>query len=237
MNIQNGYPFYGQSIGVLVFNQKSPRIPGDAGHSRSFSYPVCYEIVEGGYSELINGSEKIKNNLIDACINLKNKGVSAIIGDCGLMSLYQQEMVVATGIPVAASSLCMIPLLWNLIDKKGCIGVLTGNSDLLSKNHLISSGWNEDINIELQGLQHEPHFKEIVIEGGLNLIPELMEKDIINAGAKLLERNNEVKAIVLECSNIGSYSKSLWGKFRVPVYDLITLTNMIYYSVNPPSYY
>ncbi len=40
MKIQTGYPFYGQSVGILVFSTVTPRVAGDAGNAASFRYPV-----------------------------------------------------------------------------------------------------------------------------------------------------------------------------------------------------
>jgi len=237
MKILIGHPFYGQDIGVLVFDQLSPRIPGDAGHCGSFDYPIRYMVVEGSFSDLIEGSDKIKNNLIDACKKLKTEGIKGIIGDCGMMSLYQQEMAQKSGLPVIASSLNLIPFLWETIGRTGKIGIVTGHSELLSERHLRASGWREDINIVLQGLEDEPHFTEIVINGGLNLDPIKMEKDILNAVGKLKKSHPDTKAIIMECSNIGSFSKSVFEEYNIPVFDIISSANILQYSINPKKYY
>ena len=60
MKIETGHPYYGQYIGVLVFSTSTPRIPGDAGHAASFSYPVRYEVIKGGFAELLDYNDAIK---------------------------------------------------------------------------------------------------------------------------------------------------------------------------------
>jgi len=237
MKIPYGYPSYGQNVGILVFNQPSPRIPGDAGHNGSFRYPVRYQVVEGGFAQLIDGSPEILQNLLDACDALKAQGASAIVGDCGMMSLYQREMAAHVGLPVLASSLCAIPFVWQIIGRCGTIGIVTGHSGLLSERHLRASGWDDSISITLQGLQEEPHFSEIVINGGKELDPVRMEADLLHAVEKLTARCPDLKAIVLECSNIGSFSKAIYERFGIPVFDVISLCNLVEYAVNPPAYY
>ena len=234
--IETGRPFYGQNVGILVFSTKTPRIPGDAGHAETFNYPVMYEIVTGGFADLIEGGEVIKQNLITACNNLKAKGAKAIVGDCGLMSLYQNVLGKECGLPVVASSLSQIPFIWEMIGRSGTIGVVTGHSELLSKAHLENSGVKNDMNVKLQGLQDEKHFEEIVIKGGLNLDVDLMRKDIINATRKLVESTDDLKAIVFECSNIASFSKDVYDRFKIPVFDVISASNILEYSVNPEYY-
>ncbi len=235
MKIETGKPFYGQNVGILVFSTITPRIPGDAGNAATFDFPVRYEVVKGGFADLIEGGEEIKNNLLIACNNLSDLGVKAIVGDCGLMSLYQNEL--SKTIPVAASSLCQIPMIWEIISHRGSIGVLTGHSELLSEKHLLNSGWRKDIKLAVQGLEDEPHFREIVIEGGLDLDVELMERDIINATAKLTRKNTDLSAIVFECSNIASFSKKIFDKFGIPVFDVVSAANLLEYSVNPKVYF
>ncbi|MDO5411483.1 MAG: hypothetical protein Q4F21_13745, partial [Lachnospiraceae bacterium] len=66
MKILTGHPYYGQYIGILVFSTVTPRIPGDAGHAASFSCPVRYEVVKGGFADLIEGSEEVKQNILRA---------------------------------------------------------------------------------------------------------------------------------------------------------------------------
>lgn len=237
MEIKTGYPFYGQNIGILVFSTVTPRVPGDAGNSKSFSYPVRYEVVEGGFADLIEGGSEIKANILRACENLVNYGVTAIVGDCGMMSLYQDEIGAITGIPFAGSSLCQIPLIWQLLGRKGSIGVITGHSELLGEKHLRSSGWTEEIKLSIQGMQHEPHFKEIVIDGGLNIDINRMRGDVLNAGMKLREKTPDLRAVIFECSNLATYSADLYELLHVPVFDTMSIANMLEYSINPKRYF
>lgn len=236
MAIQSGYPFYGQPVGILVFSTTTPRIPGDAGHAASFAYPVRYEVVKGGFADLIQGGEEVRNYLIQACRNLKQAGIQAAVGDCGLMSLYQQDIARETGITFAASSLVLIPTVWQLIGRQGRIGILTGDSTMLSEKHLKGSGWAEDIPLAIQGLQDEPHFNEIVIKGGHNLDPERMQKDVLHAASVLQQNTPDLGAIIIECSNLGTYAAALHAQCQVPVFDVIAAANLLAYGVQPPRY-
>lgn len=236
MKLQTGQSFYGQDIGILVFSTKTPRIPGDAGHSGSFSYQVRYEIVEGGFADLITGSPKIKEAILYAGRKLVNLGIRAIIGDCGMMSLYQDCLGSELGVLFAGSSLCLIPSVWQLMGRSGSIGIITGHSKLLGEQHLRNSGWSEPIKLAVQGMEEEPHFSEIVIEGGFNLNRELMLQDVLNAGRKLKEKTQDLKAVIFECSNLATYSAALAQELDLPVFDTISAANLLQYSVRPPIY-
>lgn len=234
--LRSGYPFYGQNIGVLVFSTTTPRTPGDAGNAKSYTYPVCYQVVEGGFADLVEGSPEIRENLLNAVQALRERGIRAILGDCGLMSLYQTDIACESGLVTAASSLCQIPMIWELIGRRGKIGILTGHSKLLRKPHLLQSGWREDIPLVIQGLQDEPHFSEIVIDGGCHLDSERMEADVCNGAQKLIQQDGEVRAILIECSNLSTYSWRVYEKTGLPVFDLMGAANLIAHSIEPPKY-
>lgn len=236
MKIRTGYPFYGQHVGVLVFSTVTARVPGDAGNAGSFSYPVRYEVVKGGFADLIEGGPEIKANILAAGRRLTDLGIRAIVGDCGMMSLYQDCLGAELGVLFAGSSLCQIPLVWQLIGRQGSIGILTGHSELLGQRHLRSSGWTDDIRLSIQGMQDENHFNEIVIQGGLHLNVDRMLADVLSAGKKLKEKTPDLRAVIIECSNLATYSADLMELLEVPVFDTISAANTLAYGVNPPRY-
>lgn len=236
MKIENGFSFYGQKVGVLVFKNNTPRIPGDAGHAESFNYPVCFEIIDGSFNDLVVGSDIVKQNIINGCKKLKKQGVKAVIADCGMMSLYQDVIAKEADVIFAGSSLVQLPLIWNLISRNGKIGIITGHSKMLGEQHLISSGWSKDIDIVIQGMEEEKHFSEIVIEGGHHLDIEMMREDVLNATRKLLEKDNNIKAIILECSNLPTYAKDIQENYDLPVFDIISTANLIRYGICPTKY-
>ncbi|MEW5919870.1 MAG: hypothetical protein AB1796_02740 [Bacillota bacterium] len=236
MKVAKGFPFYGQRVGVLVFQGKSPRVPGDPGHAKTFPFPVCYEVVEGSFSDLIEGSEGIKNELLGAVKKLKAKGIWAVIGDCGLMALYQQELASGGSLPILTSALVLVPLLWNLVGRKGAIGIITGHAGLLQEQHLRAAGIGSETHLEIQGMELEPHFREIVIEGGTALDVDLMCRDVLAAAGKLLQKNKGVQALLLECSNLATYSHALQEKYQLPVFDITGAALMLEHAVHAPPY-
>ena len=232
--IVTGYPFYGQQVGILVFNGSTPRIPGDAGHAATFPFPVRYEIVDGGFMSLLHEDEKTRNNLLSAVKRLKFQGIQAVAGDCGLMSLYQRELA-GCGILVAASALCQIPMLWQLSGRTGKIGVITGHSEWLKPVHFAASGC-QDIPVAIQGMETEPHFSQTVIQGGDSLDPDAMQREVVHAAQRLLDAASDTTTIVLECSNLATYSAAVAQYSGLPVFDIVSAVRLLEYGVNPPRY-
>ena len=236
MMIEFGYPFYGQTIGILVFSGGAPRIPGDPGHAATFPYPVRYQIVDGSFYDLINGSDLIRGKILDACRDLKKVGIRGIIADCGLMALYQKDISAQLHIPFVGSSLCQLPIIWQMIGCQGTIGIIAGHIDFLKEIHLINSGWNSSISLSLEGMQCMQHFSEIVLNGGTGLDFNRMRLEVLTAAKQLREKTPDLQAVILECSNLATYSRDVSESLRLPVFDTVSAANLLHYSLNPGNF-
>lgn len=209
-------------VGVLLFEQAGERREGDPGLPGSFPFPVRLGLVSGSYRELIQGSPAVCNRLCQAARRLAEEGVGSIVGDCGLMALYQREIAEAAGVPAVSSSLILLPLLRQMIGQSRSIGILTGHSRLLSYAHLISAGASSLDGLVIQGMENEPHFRQVVIEGQGHHEYEAMRRDVLHAAEQVLARGKPVGALLLECSNLSTYAWELSQAFSLPVFDIGT---------------
>ena len=234
MKIRSGYPFYGQDIGILVNASQTPRVPGDAGHNGTFRYPVRYQVTGVSFMDLVDGSDETREKVQAACRALKDAGVRGVVADCGLMSLYQD--VLGSKIPFVGSSLCQIPMVWQMIGRQGVIGIITGHSQFLKESHLRNSGWEPSIPLSIQGMECLSHFHEVVICGGLELDVEKMRADVLAAAAALREKTENLRAVILECSNLATYSRDVAESLDLPVFDTVSAANLLQYGIAPPRY-
>lgn len=208
------------SIGVLLFATAGDRLKGDPGYPGTFEFPVEYEIVEGSYRDLIEGSKEAQQRICQAAKNLEQKQVSAIIGDCGLMVLYQKEIANSVKIPVISSSLLFLPLIKRIVSQEQSVGVLTGHSGLLKSHHLMAAGITTIDRIVIYGMQEEPHFKEVVIEGREKQEYEKMKQDVLNGVRHLKNNCSFLGAVLLECSNLAVFGAEITNEFGIPVFDI-----------------
>ena len=232
--IQSGYAFYGLNIGILVFAGTSLRVPGDPGHAKTFSFPVCYEIVDGCFMRLAKKEPQIRDNLLAGAKKLLSRGVQVIAGDCGLMGLYQEELG-GLGKLCVSSALCQVPFLWQLAGRQGGIGIITGHSNLLKSEFLTACGC-EGIPVAIRGMETEPSFRESIIEGSGELHPEQIEYETVHAAKMLMEEYPHIRAIVLECSNLATYAHRVAMETGIPTFDIVSAIKFIEYGINPPIY-
>lgn len=224
------------SVGILLFATAGDRLKGDPGFPGTFDFPVEYGIVEGSYRDLIEGSPDACKRLCEAAKELERKNVSAIAGDCGLMALYQRQIADSVGIPVISSSLLFLPFARMMISGEQSIGILTGHSALLGEHHLKAAGVGDLDGIAIYGMQNEPHFKEVVIEGTAKQDYEKMKKDVLNGVKHLKESCGALGAVLLECSNLAVFGAEITREFKIPVFDINTGVYMMQEVLNKKCY-
>lgn len=222
-------------IGVLMFESAGDRIIGDPGMPGTFPFPIRYGIVPGSYRDLIHGSPQACERLCTAAQKLEQEGVAAIAGDCGLMALYQSALAESVQVPVISSSLVLLPLAQCLIGKDRKIGIITGHSQLLSEQHLLGANADPD-RLVIQGMEEQPHFRQVVLEGSCPQDYQLMARDVLHAVKLLLEREEAIGAILLECSNLTTFAREVSKHYSLPVLDVNLAIQMLYLGRNHTDY-
>jgi len=63
-----------------------------------------------------------------------------------------------------------------------------------------------------------------------------LEKEITSVAESLVRENPDVGALVLECTDMPPFAHLIQKAVNLPIFDLITLTNMVYNAVVRRSY-
>ena len=109
-----GKTVYGAALGILMLDTSFPRIHGDIGNAETWPFPVIYKIVEGATSDKVvrKGAAGLKDDFARAAKEIVAMGADGIGTTCGFLSLFQDDIAAAAGVPVASSSLMQVP--WTL---------------------------------------------------------------------------------------------------------------------------
>lgn len=185
----------------------------------------------------------IKESFAAAVKKLEDKGVVAITADCGFFVQFNEMCRSVATIPVMLSSVCQIPQLELILDKKDKFVIFTANAGSFDKpemeaimKKLGSRGENADYTNETEA-------SRIVIVGiedmdGVEAINNGTKEDVQLIGDGILKKmenclkeNPEVKAILLECTMMGPYANRLRAKFKMPVFDCITAADTLLNSL------
>lgn len=224
------------SIGILMLETHFPRIPGDLGHADSWPFPVHYRVVPGASAARALGqrSEDLLALFIEAARELVTLGVAGITTSCGFLSLLQEELKSAIGVPVAASSLMQIPLIQALLPPDRRVGVLTIDSQALTAAHLLAAGAPADTPVG--GTERGREFTRVILGDLPAMDVERCREDNVAAARELVAQHPDVAAIVLECTNMVPHAAAITQATGLPVYTIHSFITWFQSGLRPPSF-
>ena len=115
-----------------------------------------------------------------------------------------------------------------MLGRRRKVGILTASGPNLTDRHLEAVGAG-DIPVAIQGMEDYPEFREVILEGQrTNMDTAKVESEVLAAAKKLVKSNNDLGAIVLECTDMPPYAHALQKATDLPVFDLTTLAVMIH---------
>ena len=153
---------------------------------------------------------------------------------CGFLSLFQDDISEAAGVPVASSSLMQIPWVQSTLPPGGKVGVITISKESVTPMHLEAVG--VPLDTPIVGTEGGKAFTTSVLDDGEYMNFELAREDLLDAAKELLTDYPDVKAIVLECTNMGPFSKDINLKFGLPVFDVVSYLTWFHAGLRPRRY-
>lgn len=211
-------------MGIIMLDTVFPRIKGDIGNPASFDFPVRYRIVKGASPEkiVIQADPGFLHPMIDAGRELIREGASIISTSCGFLAIFHRELEKALSVPVFTSSLLQVPEVFQSLEPGQAVGILTARKQSLTQAHLAGAGIR-DLPLAIQGMDHFPEFTRVFIQGSRTLDRDQCEAEMETAALNLVRSHPQVRAIVLECTNMPPYVDAVRRVTGLPVYDILTL--------------
>lgn len=68
--------------------------------------------------------------------------MSRLIANCGFAHIYQAEVAAAGSIPIALSSLLLVPFVAKTLPHGGKVGIVTYDANKLREDHFVVAGWS-----------------------------------------------------------------------------------------------
>jgi aspartate/glutamate racemase len=230
MIIKGGANTSGIPIGIVCLETYYGRPPGHIRNPSTFRFPVTYRIVKGATAKRVvkTSDAALLSSFIEAARELEQEGVLAITGSCGFLALFQDELAGSVDIPLFTSSLIQIPMIYRMLPRHQKVGILTASKSTLSEAYLKAVG-AEKVPVCVAGMDDQQEFCEVVIEGcrtELNLTR--LGKEVLSVVERLAEDHPETGALVIECTDLPPFAHLIQERIHLPIFDIVTLTNMIY---------
>jgi Asp/Glu/hydantoin racemase len=216
-------------IGIIMLETSFPRVPGDIGNPWTFPFPVRYRVVRGASPQRVvrEADRRLIEPFKEAARSLEKQGVKAIAAGCGFLAAFQRELADAVGIPVFSSSLLQVGMVYASINRRRKVGILTADSRALTERHFTGAGIR-DIPMVVVGMEDAEEFTAVFMNGKQSMDSEKVRKEMILAAEHLGKSGDEIGAVVLECTNMPPYAKSVQEVLDVPVFDVVTMIHHVH---------
>lgn len=223
-------------LGILVLDTSFPRIPGDAGNAETWPFPVLLRVVPQASARRVvaERAEGLLEAFVEGAQELVAQGADGITTTCGFLSLIQAPLAERLPVPVAASSLLQVPLVQGLLPPGRRVGIVTFSAESLTPDHLAAAGVPEDTPIA--GMPQDGLFFDVIMNGRRHFDLATMEREVVAAGRRLVERHPEVGAVAVECANMPPYSAALKRALGLPVYDYYSFLAWFHGGLGPRTF-
>ena len=228
-----GKAVYGAAVGILMLEARFPRIPGDVGNAGTWPFPVLYRVVKDASPDRVvrRGAEGLLPAFIEAARELVAVGADGITTNCGFLSVYQEEIARAVGVPVATSSLMQAPMIQALLPPGRRVGILTISKATMTEAHLAAARVPEGTPV--WGTDGGREFTRVILGDEPRLDVAAAEADLIEAGRALIAAHPDVGAVLLECTNMCPYAAALGEQLGVPVFDMTSFVRWFHSGLRP----
>ncbi len=232
---RRGQVGYGFSIGILMLDCNIPFVPGDVGNASTYDFPVQFLLVPGATGEAVVGRQdpSLTPRFVEAAQELVRQGVRAITGDCAYMGAYQTAVAESVDVPVFLSSLMQVPLVTSMLAEREKLAILVANGQTVSDRLLEPVGIGPEIleRCVFRGLEDKQHFRSVcLVEDGIIDVAQ-MEAEMVQTALEVLDEHPDVRAFLLECSDMPPYSAAVQRATKLPVFDWIGFINYVHHAV------
>ncbi len=215
-------------LGILQLENRPLAIPGSLGDPRRFAYPVRGRIVPGARVEgVVAGDRGLEAAYVAGARALEADGATAIVTNCGFAILYQAAMSAAVRVPVAASSLLLLPLLVASLAAGRRVGLLTYDAARLTARHLEAAGvTGADPRLAVAGIEGTRSWAALA-EPVPEVTVESLAADVLGAARALRRAHPEVAVLLLECAAFCPVSSRVRAETGLPVLDFASLADLV----------
>ena len=222
--------------GILMLDTKFPRLAGDIGRPDSFAFPVLHRVVAGAGVEHIVTDKPLPSSLAEAFLEaaqqLQRQGAPLIATSCGFLSSLQAPLQRQLQVPFLSSALLLLPLLRAQYGADAKIGVITFDAERLNAAH-IPLPPSELVSLCIVGLKPDDELSRVIKHNQPRLDRRLCERQILARVRELHRAQPELRAIVLECTNLSHWKKQMRRLTGLPVFDLVDLIAFFADSFSP----
>lgn len=211
---------------------------GNSTNPDSYTFPVLFHRIKGANIETVleNPSPLVLESMIRESKQLIAKGIRAISTSCGFNAVFQKELANALDVPVYTSALLLVPIVQNTLAASAKIGIITAKKAALKESHLVAAGIEDTKNVLIFGMEECSEWNKIFIAPESDIDLKKVSEEVLGTAERAKRDHPEIGAFVLECTDLPPFANPIRKKLELPVYDFISLLNIMADSVGVPAF-
>ncbi|MGY2843475.1 hypothetical protein ACVIWU_006646 [Bradyrhizobium sp. USDA 4509] len=215
------------ALGILQLQCKQHMVQGAIGCPDTYEFPIiCRQVPQATIENVVFGAhdEKMAAAYISTAKELVREGAAAITTTCGFTIKYQQAMAQALSVPVATSSLLLLPYILRSV--KGRVCVLTFDSRHLTADMVKCAGIEAVDRILIAGIENSETWRAMSRPENDFTVPQLA-KDLLAVIALMRRQHSDIEAILFECAGFPLAAQMVREQTKLPVYDAVTNAKLL----------
>lgn len=228
-----------RSLGLLILDRGLPLgapypnpKPGTMRHTATFDFPVISEIVPGALADkIIRGDPALDSAFTAAAQRLVERGAVALSSDCGFSVRHHAAVAASVHVPVAMSSLLLLPSLLRQFPPPAKIAIVTADSRHCDQELLRIGDSAEQARIVIGGIENGTFLHN---ERTVPVVPTNIADivtDVATCVAQLRSAHPEIRALLFECAAFPLASPEIRRSTGLPVYDITDLCRLTMASI------
>jgi hypothetical protein len=203
----------------MLLETRFARPRGDIGNAETFDGNALFETIQAATIDRVRQGDgqdpALAENFRAARDRLVARGAEMITTSCGLLVFQQDRIARGCPVPFTASSLFQIALRQRQF---GCVAVLGLLRDSITPAHLEAAGVRGDVPVG--ALDDNAHLLSVLRADDPEIPIDMAraEADLVAAGRDLVSRAPDIRAFVLECTNLPPYQDALVSALGRPVF-------------------
>ena len=212
-------------LGVLLLQNKPMTFKGCLSSPETFAFSTIRLPVPGAWvSNVVAGDATLEHAFVSSAKELVRQGAVALTTNCGFAIRHQRAIVNAVPVPVATSTLLIVPMVAAMTS--GTIGLITFDARPLSRDLLRMAGIADDAPVVIAGLEATPSW-EIMSRPDAPITPRQIEDDLLITIESLRRRVPDLSVLVFECAGFPVASERVRQVTGLPVYDVTSMVNLL----------
>ncbi len=219
-------------VSLFQLDTRFPRIPGDIGSPETWRAGLDIHMVPELTVERVINSDPGATDMTAVEAAMDRARGDILTTSCGFLSYWQDRLAARTARPFVSSALLALPDLRGRFPDDE-LAILTFNADVLTSPAFAPSlGGFAGL---VAGLAKESHLRQVIANDLPALDVQRAEDEILRLVDGLCAAG-EVKALLLECTNLPPYKQALKARFDFEIFDILTLIDGMKADIVDPAH-